>query len=121
MADIIVVDLASDAGGAIVHARRDEGAWSYWREHSVAVADTEAEVQWQTSTTEPVRDLAGAVPEDWPTYTPMTIHPEFIGWFLANYESAVARLPSYERDMQARHTHSRWLAAFTTPPPTPAS
>ena len=62
---------------------------------------------WHSWSSEPVSDLGLVLPKDWPLFHPVQIHPEFLGWFRANYEITRASLPDDQRRYQERHRHGR--------------
>ena len=93
MSKIVVARIGVEGGGEDLFGRRDGDAWSFWKEGSSWGLDDDGEEVVTKWATEPVSDLAALLPEHWPMYYPLAIHPEFLDWFRDRYEASRAALP----------------------------
>ena len=90
---LLVAEIGVEGGGLSIYGREDEGSWSFWSEGSSMDLDENDDEVWRSWSTDPVADLALVVPREWPLFYPMTIRPDFTGWFRDHYEEARSLLP----------------------------
>lgn len=63
-------------------------------------------------------DLSEALPDHvWIKCIPSFVHPELRGWFRDRYDSVVASLSPYVREMHEQSRHGRWQAFLDSTPP----
>jgi CpXC protein/HIRAN domain len=104
----IIAEIGMEGGGVTIFGKQLEQGWTFWTEGSSMDLDENDDEVWHSWSSEPVSDLDLALPKDWPLFYPVQIHPEFLGWFRANYEISRASLPDDQRRSQERHRHPRW-------------
>jgi hypothetical protein len=110
MDKVLVVVMGLEGGSISVYGRQKEGIWSFWREHCFMVGlDKDLNDVWEGSASEPVRDVALAVPDEWPLYYPGEIHPAFLDWFRNNYDKACSRLVETHQNYQWQSKHGQWM------------
>ena len=112
MDKMLVAKIGVEGGGLSIYGRDEEGSWSFWTEGSSWGLDENDDEVVRSWSSEPVSDLGLVVPQDWPIYHPLEIHPDFIGWFREHYGSAQDSLSPEMREMQADFQHRRWSEVF---------
>jgi hypothetical protein len=105
---ILIIRLAVEGGGAKVFGREVDGVWSYWHEGNSIQEEDDEDNDWKRWTSQPVANLADALPSIWVMMSPIELHPSFIGRFREQYEVQLAKLSAEERVMQ-KHRHGDWL------------
>ena len=106
MEKVLVAELGVEGGGCSIYGRQADGSWSFWQEgSSVDFADEEFSRSW---TSEPVPDLGLALPDEWPLFYAVKIHPDFSDWFRDHYQDSRESLRPELREMQAEHQHDQW-------------
>jgi hypothetical protein len=85
---ILIADIGVEGGGTTIYGRHSEGVWTFWTEGTSMDLDENDDEVWRSWSSEPSSSLDLLVPEDWTMNYPMEIHPDFLGWFRANYEKA---------------------------------
>jgi hypothetical protein len=118
---ILVASLGLEGGGADIYGRQTGGVWTFWLGGSTIDFDENDDETWRWWTSPPVQSLDLAVPKDWPLFSPIAIHPDFVPWFRAAYEEARQALPEHMRPFHDRNLHPEWLRYLGEPqgPTTP--
>jgi hypothetical protein len=106
---VIVADIGVEGGGTTIYGSKSEGIWSFWTQCTSMDLDENDDEVWRSWSSQPVSSLDLVMPQDWPVYFPSKIHPDFVGWFRANYDTVRALLPEDQLRYQAKHRHSHWL------------
>ncbi len=101
MAKVPIVFMGVEGGGGKVYGEESDGVWSFWWEGTWMEFDENDDEVWPESRSDPVLELALALPDSWSTMFPVEIHPEFVGQLRELYEH---RIPS-EFD---HHNQWRW-------------
>ena len=112
MDKVLIAKMGFEGGGITIYGRQPEGAWSFWTEGSSIDLDENDHEVWSSWSSEPVSSLDLVVPRDWPVWHPVRIHPEFAGWFRANYDRVRAALPEDQRRYQGEWRHGPWVAVL---------
>ena len=108
MDKVIVAEIGMEGGGVTIFGNQSERGWTFWTEGSSMDLDENDDEVWHSWSSEPVSELELVLPKGWPLFHPVQIHPEFLGWFRANYEITRASLPDDQRRYQERHRHRHW-------------
>jgi hypothetical protein len=115
MDKVLIAVIGVEGGGIEIFGRHSKGIWSFWGEGTSIDLDENDDDFWRSWTSEPVSSLALVLPNDWPLYAPVKIHPDFLDWFRATYESVRETLPKDLRRSQEEHRHGRWLEVLGLP------
>jgi hypothetical protein len=110
---VVIADLGIEGGGATILGTRINDRWSFWYEGSSIALDANDDEEWRAWASAQEDVLASVVPSNWPLMFPITIHPNFVGWFRDNYEAARAGLSASTQEYQTRHPHWRWQGVFS--------
>jgi hypothetical protein len=81
---VLIAKIGGEGGGASVYARQLGDVLVFW--HEGCSWDVDDDV-WLDFHSEPVPDLADALPSWWMNAHPTEIHPLFIPWFREHYQS----------------------------------
>jgi hypothetical protein len=106
---ILVASLGVEGGGLTVYGKRAVRGWTFWATGSSMELGENDDEMWTSWSSEPVLSLDLVLPEDWPRFHPLTIHPAFLPWFRGAYEKARASLSPDMSRSQEKHRHRDWL------------
>jgi hypothetical protein len=106
---ILVADIGVEGGGLSIYGRESGGTWSFWKEGSSMDLDENDDEIWRAWSSDPVPDLGLLLPEEWPLFHPLSIHPAFLPWFRQAYEKAGATVRPDLRPYQEQHRHHHWI------------
>jgi hypothetical protein len=109
MDKVVIAEIGVEGGGLTIYGTQSDGVWNFWTEGTSIDMDENDDEVWRSWSSEPVNSLELVVPQDWPLFSPIQIHPKFVEWFRENYDEAVLNLPEDQRRYQEKHRHGRWL------------
>jgi hypothetical protein len=115
MAKLLVADIGVEGGGITIYVSQSDGVWSFRTQCTSMDLDENDDEVWHSWSSEPESSVDLVMPYDWPVYFPSKIHPDFVGWFRANYDTARALLPEDQLRYQEKHRHGHWLGALGLP------
>ncbi|HEY1186231.1 MAG TPA: hypothetical protein VGE74_01180 [Gemmata sp.] len=107
MEKVVILDVGLEGGGATVYGRRDASGWVFWQDGSAMGDDPD---EWRGWTTDPVRDLFAALPEQWFLMFPLDVHPDFKAPVRAEFERRVAQLTDEGMRRHAARLRAKWNA-----------
>jgi hypothetical protein len=111
----VIARIGVEGGGVTIYGSHLKGVWTFWTEGTSMDLDENDDEVWRSWSSEPVTNLELALPNDWPLFHPVEIHPDFVEWFRVNYENARASLPVDQRQYQGQDRHPSWLAVRGMP------
>jgi len=108
MDKVLIANIGVEGGGITIFGKKSESVWSFWTEGTSIDLDENDDEVWRSWSSEPVSSLDLVLPNHWPLFYPVEIHPEFVGWFRDTYEMARETLPDDMRRYQDKHRHGHW-------------
>jgi hypothetical protein len=115
MEKTLIASMGIEGGGATIYGRRSEGVWMFWTQGSTIDLDENDLDFWRSWSTEPVNSLDDVLPSEWPVFSPIEIHPDFLDWFREAYEKKRSELSVDKRRYQDNHVHERWSRILCVP------
>lgn len=79
----VIVDLGIEGGRLTIYRVMRDGVWAFWASGtSLGLDDNDDEIwtAWRSNQTE--RDFASLLPQDWPAFYPLFVHPDCVPWLL---------------------------------------
>jgi hypothetical protein len=111
----LIAEMGIEGGGVTIYGGHSEGVWMFWTEgSSIDLDENDAEV-WRTWKSEPVSSLDLVLPSEWPIFSPIEIHPDFLCWFREAYEKKRSELSVDKRRYQDNHVHAHWSKLLGMP------
>jgi hypothetical protein len=105
---IFIAEIGGEGGGARVYARQLGGTLVFWHESSQLDINEDDDEVWLQFRSEPVSDLADALPLWWANAYPLEINPLFTSWFRERYEQHCKDVSAFPEDAY-RSPRDRWL------------